>query len=104
MRRGDIYLCPFPHPDKARPVVLLTRPSSMNLLNTVSAAAVTSTVRSVASEVFLDELDGMKAPCAVNLHHIFTVPKDRLGKRIGALSSERNRELCAALRFALGCD
>ena len=104
MRRGDIYLCPFPQPDKARPVVVLTRRSSLDLLNTVSAAPVTSTVRSVASEVFLDEVDGMNGPCAINLHQILTVPKDRLGKRIGALSPERTQELCAALRFALGCD
>ncbi len=104
MSRGDIYLCPFPHPDKPRPVVVLTRGSSLNLLNTVSAALVTSTVRSVASEVFLDEVDGLKGPCAVNLHQILTVPKDRLGKRIGALSADRTQELCTAIRYALGCD
>ena len=104
MRRASISLCPIPHPDKLRPVVVLTRRSSIDLLNTVSAAPVTSTVRSVASEVLLDEVDGMKGPCAVILHQILTVPKELLGKHTGALSVERTEELCTAIRFALGCD
>ncbi|WP_162179956.1 type II toxin-antitoxin system PemK/MazF family toxin [Bryobacter aggregatus] len=58
----------------------------------------------MGSEVFLDELDGMKGPCAINLHHILTVPKDRLGKRLGRLSPEVEGKLCSALRFVLGCD
>ena len=46
----------------------------------------------------------MKAHCAVNLHNAITVSQDRLGKRVAQLSSLRMNEICAALRFALGCD
>jgi mRNA-degrading endonuclease toxin of MazEF toxin-antitoxin module len=46
----------------------------------------------------------MKAPCAVNLHNVITVAKDRLGKRVAQLPSARMNEICAALRFSLGCD
>ena len=56
------------------------------------------------SEVRLDEDDGMKASCAVNLHNAITVSQERLGKRVGQLSSVRVSEICAALRFSLGCD
>jgi mRNA-degrading endonuclease toxin of MazEF toxin-antitoxin module len=32
-----------------------------------------------------------------------TVPKARLGRRVATLSSDRLREICDALAFALGC-
>jgi mRNA-degrading endonuclease toxin of MazEF toxin-antitoxin module len=52
----------------------------------------------------LEEADGMKAPCVVNLHNVANVPLARLGKRVAQLSSARMGEICAALRFTLGCD
>jgi mRNA-degrading endonuclease toxin of MazEF toxin-antitoxin module len=58
----------------------------------------------VPSEVVLNEDDGMKAPSAVNLHNAVTVSQQRLGKRVTQLSSARMNEVCAALRFTLGCD
>jgi mRNA-degrading endonuclease toxin of MazEF toxin-antitoxin module len=45
----------------------------------------------------------MKGTCAINLHNLVTVSKARLGPRVAMLSSERLREICAALGFALGC-
>jgi mRNA-degrading endonuclease toxin of MazEF toxin-antitoxin module len=61
-------------------------------------------MRGVPSEVVLNADDGMKAPCAVNLHNAITVSRERLGKRVTQLSSVRMNEICAALRFSLGCD
>jgi len=46
----------------------------------------------------------MKARCTVNLHNAVTVLRQRLGKRVAQLSSTRMNEVCAALRFSLGCD
>jgi len=102
--RGDVRLYRFASPDKNRPVVVLTRDSAISYLSTVSVAPITSTIRGVPSEVALGEDDGMKAPCAVNLHNTITVSKDRLGKRVARLSGPRMDEICAALRFSLGCD
>jgi hypothetical protein len=42
--------------------------------------------------------------CAVNLHNAVTVAQNRLGRRVAQLSSLRMSEICAALRFSLGCD
>ena len=56
------------------------------------------------SEVVLNEEDGMKSPCPLNLHNAITVSQQRLGKRVAQLSSARMNEVCAALRFSLGCD
>ena len=102
--RGDVRLYNLAPPDKKRPVVVLTRDSAIAYLSTVTVAPVTSAIRGVPSEVVLDESDGMKASCAVNLHNAVTVSRDRLGKRVAQLSSLRMNEICAALRFSLGCD
>lgn len=102
--RGDVRLYNFAPPDKNRPVVVLTRDSALAYLGTVTVAPITSTIRGVPSEVILNEEDGMKAPCAVNLHNPVTVTQDRLGKRVAQLSALRMHEICAALRFSLGCD
>jgi len=102
--RGDVRLYRFAPPDKNRPVVVLTRDTAIAYLSTVTVAPVTSAIRGVPSEVVLSEEDGMKAPCAVNLHNAVTVSQQRLGKRVAQLGSERMSEICAALRFSLGCD
>ncbi len=102
--RGDIRLYQFAPPDKKRPVLVLTRDSAISYLSTVTVAPITSTARGVPSEVILNEDDGMKSSCAVNLHNSVTVSQNRLGRRIAHLSSARMGEICAALRFSLGCD
>jgi len=102
--RGDVRLYRFAPPDKARPVVVLTRDSALRYLSTATVAPITSTVRGVPSEVRLDEEDGLKAPCAVNLHNAVTVSQRRLGKRVAHLTPGRMEEICGALRFSLGCD
>ena len=102
--RGEVRLYRFAPPDKKRPVVVLTRDSAIAYLSTVTVAPITSTIRDVPSEVILNEDDGMKAPCAVNLHNAVTISQNRLGRRVAQLNSMRMREVCAALRFSLGCD
>ncbi len=103
LNRGDIHLYRFESPDKQRPVLILTRDGTISHLSTVTVAPISSTIRGVPSEVILDVDDGMKAPCAVNLHNSVTVSKERLGKRIASLSDERMEQVCLALRFSLGC-
>lgn len=102
--RGDVRLYRFAPPDKERPVVVLTRDSAIAYLSSVIIAPVTSTIRGVPSEVVLGDEDGMKTSCAINLHNAVTVSKDRLGRRVAQLHSRRMNEICAALRFSLGCD
>ena len=93
----------FPAPDKQRPAVILTQDSAIEYLNTVTVAPVTSSIRGIQSQVMLDERDGMKAPCVVNLHNIVTVPKHYVGSRITQLNRDRIEQICAAMDFALGC-
>ena len=102
--RGDVRVYQFASPGKKRPVVVLTRDSAIGYLPTVTVAPITSTIHGVPSEVILNEDDDMKTTCAVNLHHAITVSQQRLGKRVAQLSALRMGEICAALRFSLGCD
>ena len=104
LARGDVRLYRFPSPDKQRPVVVLTRDSVIKYLSKLTVAQVTSTVRGVPAEVVLDQDDGMKGPCAVNLHNVATVSQQELGRLVARLNSRRMDEICAALRFSLGCD
>ena len=103
LNRGDIHLYQFAPPNKERPVLILTRDSATGHLSTVTVAPISSTVRSVPSEVRLTADDGMNTECAVNLHNAITVSQDRLGRRVASLSPARMDEVCAALRFSLGC-
>jgi mRNA interferase MazF len=102
--RGDIRLYSFAPPDKLRPVVVLTRDSAIGYLSTVTIAPVTSSIRGVPSEVLLDEADGMKGRCVINLHNAVTVSQQRLGKRVARLGQRRMSEVCSAMHFALGCE
>ena len=103
LNRGDVRLCRFAPPDKQRPVLVLTRDSSIGHLSTVTVAPISSTIRDVPSEVILDIDDGMKGRCAVNLHNAVTVAQVRLGRRVASLNADRMHEVCMALRFSLGC-
>ncbi len=103
VERGEVRLFAFPPPDKPRPLLVLTRGSAISYLSRVTVAPITSTIRGVPSEVALGPEDGMKKPCAVNLHNVVTVSKQGLGRRLCSLEPRRMGEVCDALGFALGC-
>ena len=83
-------------------MVVLTRDSILEYLGETTIAPITRTVRGVASEVSLGPDDGLPEPCAVNLDHVQTVDRGRLGAPITTLSSRRMGEIREALLFALG--
>ena len=101
MKRGEVRWYKFKHPDKKRPVVILTRNSILEYLGEVTIAPVTSTIRDIPSEVLLSRLDGMHNDCAINCDHIQTVSKSNVGSLITTLPIEKLRETRNAIRFAL---
>ncbi len=104
MRRGEVRWYRFAQPDKRRPVVILTRESVIDYLGEITVAPVTSTIRDIPSEVLLSPSDGMPRDCAINLDHIQTVSKGRIGALVTTLSMEQMDQLRTALLFALGFD
>ncbi len=102
VRRGEVRWYRFDKPDKRRPVLIFTRDSALEFLGEVTVAPVTSTIRGIPSEILLTEADGMPRECAVNLDHVQTVSKARIGSLITTVGSRRMAELRSAVLFALG--
>ena len=92
----------FAKPDKERPVLVLTRDSALGFLGEATVAPLTSTIRDIPTEVVLGAEDGVPRRCAVNLDHVQTVLKARLGSLITTLCPGRMAEVRRALLFALG--
>ena len=104
MNRGDVCWYTFKAPDKKRPVLVLTRESAIAVLNSVTIAPITSTIRSIPTELLLTKQDGVPHTCAANFDNLQTVSKSNIGERITRLTSRRMKEAAAAVSFALGFD
>ena len=102
MRRGEVRWYTFGRPDKRRPVVILTRDSALEYLGEATVAPITRTIRDVPSEVRLTPADGLPSECAINLDHIQTVTKAKLGGLIATLDDNTMNSIRRALMFALG--
>ena len=104
MNRGDVCWYTFKPPDKKRPVLVLTRDSAIAVLHSVTVAPITSTVRSIPTEVVLTKADGLPTTCAANLDNLQTMLKSNIGDRIARLMMQKMKEAGAATSFALGFD
>ena len=104
MAHGEVRWYRFRHPDKKRPVLVLTRDSALEFLGEVTVAPITTTIRDIPTEVVLGQTDGMPRDCAVNLDHIQTVAQTRIGPLLTTLDTGRMQEVKEALLFALGLD
>jgi mRNA interferase MazF len=102
-RRGELWWCEPPEIGR-RPVVVLSRDAAIPRLRRALVAPCTTTIRSLPSEVVLEPGDDLVVRrTAVNLDSIESVSVGLLIERIGVLSDERMREICAALAVATGC-
>jgi mRNA interferase MazF len=104
MNRGEVCWYTFKAPDKRRPVLILTRDSAIGMLNSVTVAPITSTIRSIPTEVVLTEADGLPNTCAANFDNLQTIPMSSIGARISQLTSSKMQEAAAAISFALELD
>lgn len=76
----------------------------VTVLNSVTVAPITSTIRSIPTELVLTKKDGLPHTCAANFDNLQTVAKGRIGDRITRLSRRRMQEAAAAVSFALALD
>ena len=90
--------------DKRRPVLVVSRDDSRGARTQATVAAITRTARGLASEVELDERDGLPVACVANCDDLTTIVKARLIRRVGRLSEVKLIELHEALKFALQLD
>ena len=101
MKRGEVRWYKFSHPDKKRPVLILTRNSILEYLGEVTIAPITTTVRDIPSEVFLSKTDGMPRECAINCDHLQSVSKGKIGSLVTTLAPVKLKKVGQAVLFAL---
>lgn len=102
-RRGELWWCELPDIGR-RPVVVLSRDAAIPHLGRTLIAPCTTTIRGLPSEVILEPGDDpVPLQTAVNLDSVESVSIAVLVDRLGTLSAQRMREMCAALEVALDC-
>ncbi|RNI24866.1 type II toxin-antitoxin system PemK/MazF family toxin [Flexivirga caeni] len=102
--RAEVWWCEMPQIGR-RPVVVLSRDTVIPRHRRALVAPCTTTIRGLVSEVVLEPGDDpVPRPCAVNLDSVESVSITILVHRIGRLSGNRMREVCAALAVAVDCD
>jgi mRNA interferase MazF len=92
------------HLDKARPVLILTRELVRPHLATVTVAPITTMIRGLSTEVYVDEANGLAGPSVVSCDNVTTVPRDALGPQIGVLLDHQEPALTAAIKAAFDLD
>jgi mRNA interferase MazF len=102
--RGEVWWCELPAIGR-RPVVVLSRDVAIPRLGRTLVAPCTTTIRGLPSEVVLEPGDDpIGRRSAVNLDSVESVSVAVLVERVGRLSDNRMREVCAALEVAVACD
>ena len=102
--RGEVWWCELPEISR-RPVVILSRDAAIPRLRRALVAPCTTNLRGLPSEVVLEPGDDpVPRRSAVNLDSVESVSVGSLVERVGRLSDDRIREICAALAIAVDCD
>ena len=101
--RGEVWWCELADVGR-RPVVVLSRDAAIPRLRRALIAPCTTTIRGLPSEVVLEPGDDpVPRRSAINLDSVESASVAVLVERLGRLSSQRMREVCAALEIAVDC-
>lgn len=85
--------------------MVLSRDVAIGRLGRAIVGPCTTTIRGLPSEVVLEPVeDPVPRRSAVNLDSLESVGVGLLVERLGRLSDERMRQVCAALAVAVACD
>ena len=101
--RGDLWWSETPE-EGHRPCVVLSRDEAIPRLRRVLVAFATTSKRGLATEVALEPgNDPVTVSCVLGLDTPTMVSVGLLTQRLGRLSDDRMREVCAALAVAVDC-
>ncbi len=98
--RGEIWWAEFE--DLRRPVLVVTRNAAIPVLGSIVVAPVSSTVRSIPTEIALGHPEGLPRPCAASFDNLRPVRRSWLTRRMGALGP-RSHEICDCLAAMSDC-
>ena len=72
------------------------------MLNAVTCAPITRTIRGIRSEVEIGTDEGLPTPCVITCDNIITIPIAQLDPEpVGQLDAPKRAQLDQALRYAL---
>lgn len=83
-------------------VLLLSWDSHLTFRDRLTVATVTSQIRGLQAEVFLDQGDGLRGPCVVNLDTLAVVLRQDLFERVTKLSAVKMLAVERAVHHSLG--
>lgn len=83
-------------------MLLLSWDTGYRFRDRVTVAPITTRIRGLDAEVFLDHNDGLERGCVVNLDVLATVPRSVLDRKVVMLRDAKMREVEVALHRALG--
>lgn len=86
--------------DQTRPVVVLTRGAARAAMTKVTVAPITSTVKGLSSEVPVGPANGLDHDGVISIDNVVTIPAALMGRSIGLLTSEQERNLAQAIVLA----
>jgi mRNA interferase MazF len=100
--RNDVVWADLGPPAGRRPVCVLTRDAAIPVLQAVTCAPITRTIRGIRSEVEIGREHGLAEVCVISCDNIITVPVDALDDEpVGRLDEASRAHLDQALRYAL---
>jgi mRNA interferase MazF len=99
--RGEVWEADIPGVGR-HPVVIVTRDSAIPIMSSVVCVLVTSSFRGHVAEIEVGAGEGLDRLSAANCDNLFTLPKQVLARRRGALGPAKLAELDRALLVALG--
>jgi mRNA-degrading endonuclease toxin of MazEF toxin-antitoxin module len=85
-------------------VLLLSWDTEYNFRDRLVVAPISSHIRGLDAEVFLDHNDGMQHGCAVNLDVLTTILRVKLTRRVTQLSDVKMFAVERAIHHALGME
>jgi mRNA interferase MazF len=101
-RRGEVWWAEIEDIGR-RPFLVMTRSAAIPVLNSVLAAPLTRTIRTLPTELPVGPDDGMPVEGAASFDNLRVVPKAHLVERQCTLEAARVVEACRALRAAVDC-
>jgi mRNA interferase MazF len=100
--RGELYWAELGPPAGRRPVCILTRDAAIAVLETVTCAPLTRTIRGIRSEVEVGPDQGLPAVSVIACDSLMTIPRAALDPApLGKLGEVERAQLDRAIRYAL---
>jgi mRNA interferase MazF len=100
--RAEVYWADLGPSAGRRPVCVLTRDAAVAVLNAVTCAPITRTIRGIRSEVEVGPRQGLPEASVISCDNVLTVPQAVLDREaVGSLDEVKRAELDRALRYAL---